>query len=146
MAPVLVFGCCRLGTLYERTACTVGLLVWRLRWAALLFELNYGLAAGDGNGTINDGTFGDSDAFRDDVGVDDGRGADLQFVLDDQLAGDPSRNDCGKGMNLPFPLGLGRHAQGAANTAVAPNRATDDERTAGFDVTGEVTPLRYERW
>jgi len=39
--------------------------------------------------------FGDGDAARDDVGVDDGGGADFQFVLNDQLAGDASRDDRG---------------------------------------------------
>jgi hypothetical protein len=72
--------------------------------AALLFESNDGLTAGDGDFAVDYGAFGDGDAARDDVGVDDSGGADFQFVLDDQLAGDASRDDGGQGVNLAFPL------------------------------------------
>lgn len=121
---------------------------WRppvaLRRPALLFEPDDGLSAGHGDLTINDGTFGDGDAFGNDVGVYDGGSAHLEFVLDHQLAGNTARNDGRQRMNLTFPLRFCGHAQGSAHTPIAANSPANDEWPARFHITGQMTPFRNE--
>src|SRR3984893_9435911 len=71
---------------------------------ALLLELHHRLAAGPGHDAVDDGALGDRDAARDDVGLNHRRRADLELVLDHELAGDPAGDRGRERVNLPVPL------------------------------------------
>ena len=78
------------------------------------------------------------------VGADDGGGADLDLLLDHQLAGDAARDDGGPRMDLALPARFGRHAEHAGHFAVAADASADDERSGGFQVAGQPATLGHE--
>jgi len=112
--------------------------------AALLFESDDGLAACDGDFSVDHSALCDRNAAGDDIGVDDGGRTYFQFLLDNQLAGDASGYDGGLSMDFTFPLRPRGHAQCPTYATIAAYRATYDQWAAGLDVAGQVAPFSYK--
>jgi hypothetical protein len=94
--------------------------------------------------SVNDRAFRDSDAARDDVSSNDGRGTDLELLFNDQLSENSSGNHRSLRVNLAFPLRFRSHAQSSADAPVATDGAQNDERTAGLDIARKVASFGYE--
>ena len=62
------------------------------------------------------------------------RGADFEFLGDDEFAADDA---CDRGVtrvDLPFPGGVARHAERSADLAVATHRTAHHHRSCGLDI------------
>ena len=149
-APMLLIASTRRRTAYraalgdEQICAAAALVGWPSGPTAFFFESNDGLAAGDGDFTVDHSALGNGNAAGDDVGLNDCGRAYFQFLLDDELAGDTSGDDGGLCVDLAFPLRARGHAQCATDATIPAYRSADDQWATGFDVTGEVAPLGYE--
>jgi hypothetical protein len=111
---------------------------------ASFFDAHDWLATRDGNLSVDDCAFGDSNAARDDVGANDGSSSDLELLFDHELSEDTSSDHRRLRVNLAFPLRLRGHAKSSPDASVATNGAQNDERATGLDVACQVASFGYE--
>jgi len=111
---------------------------------SLLFEADDRLSARDGDFAIDYRALRYGDTARDDIRVNDGRGAHFEFVFDYEFSRNTPRDDGSLRVNLTFPLRRRRHAQRATDTSITADCSAHDQRAASLDITGKAGALCHE--